>query len=126
MRPAADVHAQRAPRERLLEDPLAEVAREEERVGPIAPEGGQKPRVGHADVLRLVHHREMERRVPASHDGRRHPAEDAGQRDEVLGLEAGTDLLEDRPQQRALSLGQARLAAQAADVAATRTFFLSS
>ena len=59
-RAAANIHAERLPRERLLEDALAEVAGEEERVGAASAQGGKEPQVGDADVLRLVHDRKVE------------------------------------------------------------------
>ena len=66
-RAAADVHAERLPRERLLEDALAEVAGEEQRVGPSAAERGEEAQLRDAEVLRLVHDREVEgRRLAAS------------------------------------------------------------
>ena len=55
-----DVHAKGLPGEWLLEDALAEVAGEKERVGPTVPQGGKEPKMGDADVLRLVHDREVE------------------------------------------------------------------
>ena len=61
-RAAANVHAQRFPGEGLLEDPLAEVAGEEQGVGTIPAQGGEEPQLGDADVLRLVHDREVEGR----------------------------------------------------------------
>ena len=59
-RAAANIDAERLPRERLLEDALAEVAGKEQRIGTAAAQRGQEPQVGDADILRLVHDREVE------------------------------------------------------------------
>jgi len=56
------------PRERLLEDALSEVTSEKESVGPPAPQGGKKPDMSDADVLRLVV-------LGAKVAGSRHPGE---------------------------------------------------
>ena len=59
-RASADIDAQSLPRERLLEDALPEIAGEKERVGATSPQGGKEPDMGDADILRLVHDREIE------------------------------------------------------------------
>ena len=73
--------------------------------------------MGHAHVLGLVDHREMERRVAAAPDGGGDLAEYLRQSDYTLCGKTGADLLEDRPQKGALGFGQTRLAAKAAHVA---------
>jgi hypothetical protein len=58
--PAADVHAQGLPGKGLLEDPLAQVAREEQGIGPRRAQRRQEAKLGHADVLGFVYHCEVE------------------------------------------------------------------
>jgi hypothetical protein len=48
-----DIDAQRLPGKGLLEDPLAQVAGEEQAVRLSGPEGGEEPQLLDADVLRL-------------------------------------------------------------------------
>jgi hypothetical protein len=43
-----------------LENALPEVTGEKESVGPTFTQGGKEPEVGGADILRLVHDREVE------------------------------------------------------------------
>jgi hypothetical protein len=43
-----------------LEDPLPEGSSEEETVRPVAAEGGQEFQLGNADILRFIHHDEVE------------------------------------------------------------------
>ena len=77
-RPAADVDAERLPRERLLEDPLSEVAREEERVGPATRERREEAHVRDAQVLRFVDDGEVERTLVVLGEVRRKAREDLG------------------------------------------------
>ena len=67
-RAPADVDAEGLPGEGLLEDALAEVAGEKESVGSTAAQGGEEPEMGDADVLRLVHDREVEDHLLALRD----------------------------------------------------------
>ncbi len=60
-RPAPHIDPEFLPRERLLEDALAKVAREEQGVGCRRRDRCQKPQLGHAEILRLVHHDMRER-----------------------------------------------------------------
>ena len=53
LRSAANVHAERLPGERLLEDALAEVAGKEESVGPSTGERREEAQLRDADVLRF-------------------------------------------------------------------------
>src|SRR2546426_9556636 len=64
-RPAPDVDTERLPRERKLEDPLPEIAGEEEGIRPARPEGRDEPELCHAHILRLVHDHEVVRRLLA-------------------------------------------------------------
>jgi hypothetical protein len=47
----------------LLKDSLAEVTREEQRVGAVTPKGCEESRLRHADILRLVYDREVKGRA---------------------------------------------------------------
>ena len=51
---AADIEAQRFPRKWLLENSLAEIAREEKPVAPASSHCSEKPRLGDAQILSLV------------------------------------------------------------------------
>ena len=116
-RAAADVHAERLPRERLLEDALAEVAGEEQSVGPPAAQRGEEPKVGDADVLRLVHDREVEHHLLGLRDRRRERGEQLRVGDQPARLQPGTNALEDGPQHLALRFREPRLSAEARDIA---------
>src|SRR5262245_40597268 len=48
-RASPDVHAEGFPRERLLEDTLAQIASEKESIWPIPAKSGKEPEVGRAD-----------------------------------------------------------------------------
>jgi hypothetical protein len=54
------IDTQGLPREGLLEDALPEVIGEKESVWPTCPQSGKEPDMSDADVLRLVHDREVE------------------------------------------------------------------
>ena len=69
-RTPTDVHSEGLPREGLLEDALPEVAGKKQSVGSIGTQGGKEPKVGDADILRLVHHREVERHLLVFRDRR--------------------------------------------------------
>ena len=60
-----DIHAEGLPGEGLLEDALAQVAREKEGIGATSAQGGKEPEMGDANVLRLVDDREVEKHVLA-------------------------------------------------------------
>src|SRR5438876_9831778 len=62
LRAAPNVHTERLPGERLLEDALTKVAREEQGVGSGASERGEKSKLRNADVLSFVHDRSIEGR----------------------------------------------------------------
>src|SRR5579884_3033895 len=59
-RPSADIDSQRFPRERLLEDTLAQVANEKQAVAPPAADGRQKPQLSRSEILGFVHHSKLE------------------------------------------------------------------
>jgi hypothetical protein len=66
---APDIDAQGQPGEGGLKDALPQVTGEEEPVGTLGAQGGQKPQLGHADILGLVHqHKLIGRRLPARQD----------------------------------------------------------
>jgi hypothetical protein len=46
-----------------LEDALPKIACKKQGIGPPAAQGGKKPDMSDADVLRLVHHRKIEDRI---------------------------------------------------------------
>ena len=58
-----NIDAERLPGERLLKDPLAQVAGEEEAVRASRPESRQKSQLRNADILRLIHDGEFKRRM---------------------------------------------------------------
>src|SRR2546427_11743889 len=96
-RPAPDVDTERLPRERELEDPLPEVAGEEEGFRPARPEGRDEPELGHAHILRLVHDHEVVRRLLACGEAPGEPAGHGGPRHELLFWQARPYALADRP-----------------------------
>jgi hypothetical protein len=61
LRASADIHAEPEPRERLLKDPLAEIAREEQRIVTRGRDRRQQPQLGYPHVLRLIHNDMAER-----------------------------------------------------------------
>src|SRR5262249_31200489 len=74
-RPAADIDSQGLPREGMLEDPLAQITREEQCVGSTGPEGREHPKLSHADVLGLVNYNEIERALSRGLQGLGHTSE---------------------------------------------------
>ena len=114
---SANIDTQRFPGEGLLKDPLAEVPGKKESVRTIRAEGSEKPQVRNADVLRLVHDREVERRMLAPGHDRSQAAEQASVRDQVPGCQTSADAIEDGPEDGALRLGESCLSAQAHDIA---------
>ena len=116
-RPAADIHAEGLPRERLLEDALPEVAGEEQRVLRRRRRAREEAQLRDAEVLRLVHHGEVEGRVLAFGKRCGQRREHARTGDDLPRQQAGSDPLEDRPQDRPLRLGQPRLSTEPGDVA---------
>src|SRR2546426_10822601 len=83
-RPAPDVDTERLPRERKLEDPLPEIAGEEEGIRPARPEGRDEPELGHAHILRLVHDHEVVRRLLACGEAPGAAAANGGPRPDAL------------------------------------------
>jgi hypothetical protein len=69
-RATADVDTEPLPRERRLEDPLTEIAGEEEAVGPAAGELRQQPKLGRGDVLGFVDDHVLVERHPTPADFR--------------------------------------------------------
>ena len=115
-RPAPDVDTERLPRERELEDPLPEIAGEEEGVRPARPQGRDEPELGHAHVLRLVHNHEVVRRLLVRGEARGEPAVHVGLRHELLFGQARSHALEDRPENLPLLLRQSRFPSEAGHV----------
>ena len=116
-RSTAYVNAEGLPGEGLLEDTLAEVASEEEGVGAVGPQGSQKTEMGNADVLGFVNDGEVEDGLAGVGERGGKLVEEGGIGDEVAGLQFGTDAAEDCPQNIALRLWKAGLAAKADDIA---------
>jgi hypothetical protein len=101
-RAAADVDAKALPRERLLEDALAEIAGEEQRVRPVGRYRRQKPQLRHPEILRLVDHdmgKRLRRPVPVERSRR---GEQARRRHQPALREALADPREHRPKALAL------------------------
>ena len=69
-RTPTDVHSHGLPRKGLLKDALPEIAGKKESGGPIGTQGGKETQVGGADILRLVHNREVERHLFVFRDHR--------------------------------------------------------
>src|SRR5207245_10032557 len=90
-----------SPRERKLEDPLAQVAGEEQPAGAAAAERGEKSELGHAHVLGLVHHDEVVRKPLAGHDLASNPAVAIGVRQQTSLVQRRPNPLEYRPQRLA-------------------------
>ncbi len=62
-RAAADIDAERLPGKGLLEDALAQVAGEEQAVGALAAQRGEKAQLRDADILRFIDHDVFEGRM---------------------------------------------------------------
>jgi hypothetical protein len=59
-RPAANIDSDRLPGKGLLKDSLSGIPCKEECIWPAATESAKTAQLGHGDVLRLVHHSEIE------------------------------------------------------------------
>jgi hypothetical protein len=104
-----DIHAQRRSGEGLLEDPLAAVAGEEQRVRPGGRDGRQQSQLWNTQILRLVHHHMIEGLVgPGSIIGGR-PAEDLRPGQQPALCQGGARRREDRPQPLSLCPALIRL-----------------
>ena len=112
----AHVHAQRAPRERRLENSLPQVPGEEQAAGPVTAQGGEKAEFGHADVLSLVNDAEIVRRMRRLREMPFQKTEQAGLREALSFAKGGPQLGKNRPQNGALRSCQTRLAAEPCDV----------
>ena len=75
LRSAADVNTQRLPGERGLENALPQIASEKETIGPVTAQCRQKSQLCDTDVLRLIDHDKLERRMTALADLFSEPAE---------------------------------------------------
>ena len=106
-RSPADVDPQGAPGERRLEDPLAEVTGEEQSVRAPGAEGGQEAQLGHSDVLRLVHHAELERRMRHLRELALQDTEQARFGQKPVLVQSGGHLGENRPEELPLPFGKA-------------------
>jgi len=61
--PAANIHAQRLPGKGGLKYPLTRITGKKEAVGSLTAYCRQKPQLGHTDILGLIHHGKIKRRV---------------------------------------------------------------
>ena len=86
---------------------LTEVAGKEQGVRAPGAEGGQKAQLGHADVLRLVHHAELERWARHFRELALQATEQARFGQEPVLVQSGGYLGEVRPEDLALPFGQA-------------------
>src|ERR1035441_633712 len=107
-----NIDAQRFPGERLLKNPLAQVACEEEAIRAARPDSRQKSQLRDTGILGLIDHSEFEWRMGAFPELRRHLAEHVRPGNQTSRLECGAHALENRPQHNSLSFLQSRLAAQ--------------
>ena len=114
--PAAHIDAERAPRKRLLEDPLSEIPGEEQAIRPFRGESGEKPQFGEPDILRLVDDDKIERRF-VSGQVRGNATEQIRPGDGLAFGKANPHALENRPQHLALLAADAGLAAEPGDIA---------
>jgi hypothetical protein len=119
-RPAADVDAERPPREGLLEDSLAEVTGEEEAVGTPLSERGEEPQVSHAHVLRLVHYNVVVRSLGSCPEQVGELGEHPEFSKPALVGKTAADPLEDRPEDFTLLLWEARLPTEPAILGSLR------
>src|SRR6516162_4059128 len=117
VRSAADVNAEREPRERLLKDPLTQVAGKEQAVRAGANERREKPQFGDRDVLRLIDNGKIEWRPSSGGDVLGDPPEQIGPAHGVPFGETGAHPLKNRPQDLALSPADPGLAAEPGNVA---------
>ena len=95
---APNINTELFPGKRLLEDALAQVAREKESVGTATGDGSQESQLGDAHVLGLVHHNEVEGRVASFRNMSSQLSEHFGLGQQPLFSQARPDPLEYRPQ----------------------------
>ena len=86
---------------------LPAVSGEEQGVRASGAEGSQKAQLRHADVLRLVHHAELERRALQLRELALQATDQARFGQEPVLVESGGHLGEDRPEELPLPFGQA-------------------
>src|SRR5581483_5585164 len=104
------------PRERLLEDALAEIARKEEAIRFATRQRPEKSRLGDAEVLGLVYNCVVERRRTAGGEIVGETAEHISPRHRFLLCKAGSQALEYRPEDFPLLSADSCLAAEARDI----------
>jgi len=97
------IDAERFPRERLLKNPLTQVACEKETIRAARPESSEESQLRNADVLGLIHYRKFKRRMRDSSNLQRHPAEHIRVSDQISGRERGPNAFKNRPQHDSLS-----------------------
>src|SRR6516225_8658565 len=117
MRSAADINAEREPRERLLKDALSEIAGKEQAVRAVRSERREEPQFGDLDILRLIDNGKIEWRLTLGHDAFGDPPKQIGPGHDVPFGEPGADPLKNRPQDLALRAADPGLAAKPSDVA---------
>src|SRR5690606_4779291 len=101
------------PREWLLENPLSQVSREEQRTVAVTSECGQESQCRNADILRLVDHNEVVRRMTPFRNGRPNPVKHRSARQLAAIAQRDPDSLEHGPQHGTLAFRQSCLSAQA-------------
>ena len=105
----ADIDAQARPGKRVLEDALAHVPGQEQRIGAGRRQRGEEAQLGRRKILRLVENEMIERLAGSDCDRIRQPCEDLGPGLVALGDERGADGFEDRPEPFALVGAEAAL-----------------
>jgi hypothetical protein len=116
-RPAAHIDTERAPRKRLLKDPLTEIPGKKQAIRASGRQCREKAQLGDPDVLGFVDHDKIDRRF-AARDLRGNSTEQASQGERLaLG-----EPLPHPPQQPVLLAAAAGLAADPHDIAIVLSF----
>jgi len=117
VRSAADINAEREPRERLLEDALTAVASKEQAVRAGVNERGEKPQFGDSDILRLIDHGKIEWPPTSGGDAFGDPPEQVSPGHGTAFGKSCAHPIEDGPKDLALRAADPGLAAEPGDVA---------
>jgi hypothetical protein len=96
-RAVADIEAERLPGEWLLKDALAKIPGEEKAVAAPCCHGGEEPRLGHTQILRLVDHDEVVGACAALAETIRQTAEDIRPRHSAAFPQPSADAFKDGP-----------------------------
>jgi len=117
MGPSANIDTERFPRERLLKDPLPEIACEKQPIGSRCSDRSQETQLGNADILRLIDDSEIESSFFAGGETSTEPAKDIRPGDKIALRQPGPHALEDRPEDFPLLAPDPGLAAEARNIA---------